>query len=168
MLDHLKKTFGLTEASAADVNAGQVTELTTQLSELSTKFDEAQAVNLALTEQVSQLASKLQEAEAKVVEMTAKAETEMLNAAKVKSDARLAKLVDTVGTVKAETLFAATKDMDDAGFDAIVGAVAATYKSEEESPLFKEVGATAEVDVASVTEKSALQKALEEKYSASK
>lgn len=168
MLDHLKKTFGLTEASSAEVNANQVSELNTQLSELSSKFEEAQSVNLALTEQVAQLASQLQESQTKLAEMTAKAEAEMVNAAKVKADARMSKLVETVGSVKAEGLFAATKDMDDVGFDAIVGAVAATYKSEEESPLFKEVGATAEVDVASVTEKSALQKRLEEKYSASK
>lgn len=168
MLDHLKKTFGLTEATSADVNAEQVTELNTKLSELSTKFAEAEAVNLALTEQVSQLASQLQESQSKVAELSAKAEADLAAAVKAKADARMAKLVDTVGTVKADTLFAATKDMDDAGFDAIVNAVAATYESEKESPLFKEVGAAAEVDVASVTEKSALQKALEEKYSASK
>jgi len=93
----------------------------------------------------------------------------MLEAAeKARMDARMTAIVEAVGTVKADALFGATKTLGDTEFNAIVGAMQGTLQAEAETALFNEVGATAEVVVANVEEKSALEKALKQKYSASK
>lgn len=143
MLEHLKMKLGLVEASSAEANSEQVTELNTQLSELSTKFAEAESVNLALTEQVAQLASQLSEAQAKVAELSSKLEADVATAAQAKLDARKAKLESTVGTVKAEEVFTALSSLDDTQFNAVVSAMETNLQAEADSPTFKEQGVEA-------------------------
>lgn len=140
----------------------------TQFAELANKLSSTETSLAALQEQFSQLTNEL---------ATAKAALDAANEAKAslekdiedkRNQARMDKIVAAVGTDKADKLFAATQALQDAQFEEIVGAMSGNLKSEADTPMFQEVGATVEVDVANVEEKSALQKALEEKYSASK
>lgn len=163
MLDHLKKKFGL-----ADTKVEASAETATVVSELTAALEQSEASVATLTAQLAEAMEKL----ASVDEILAKAEADkqaLVEAAeKARTEARMSAIVYAVGTAKADALFSATKSLGDEEFNAIVSAMQGTLEVEAESALFTEVGATAEVDVANVKEKSALEKALEEKYSASK
>lgn len=142
MLDHLKKFFkpeeGQVEMTETDQAAPTADTMAAELAELKANFAKVSEELGAAKEQLQQA----NEAVAAVAEQKAKAEADALQ---VKMDARLAKLKESVGDEQAESLMAATQDLDDAAFDKIANAVAATYDAEANSQMFTEAGIDAEV-----------------------
>lgn len=112
---------------AADLQA--LTELVTEMSE---KFN---AASMAL--ETTQAA--LQASEDAKVALVAQA-------AAARLEARSKAVVDAIGTEKAPALLAATEQLGDEQFNAIVGAMAQSFEKEAQSPLFKEVGVSASAD----------------------
>jgi hypothetical protein len=160
MLDKLKKKLGIVpanqEASQEVTNAGEQPEQQKE----ETMSDEKATVELATHEAVvTELAAMKTEMESfkaateamkaeyeeKLTKYAAAEEQAKADALQIKMDARMAKLKESVGDTQAETLMAATKDLDDAAFDKIAGAVAATYDAEANSQMFTEKGVDAEV-----------------------
>jgi hypothetical protein len=84
----------------------------------------------------------------------------------VKFAARKEKVVAAVGTAKADPLMAATETLDDAAFEAVMGALSASADTESNSKMFQEKGVTVEVVASQVTEESAEMKMLKKKYGA--
>lgn len=162
MLDKLKKKLGIVpanpEASQEVTNAGEQPEQ--QKEETMSVQDNAQVVELATHEAVmTELAALKTEMESfkaateamkagyeeKLTKYAAAEEQAKADALQVKLGARMAKLKDSVGDEQAEKLMEATKDLDDAAFEKIAGAVAATYDAEANSEMFTEKGVDAEV-----------------------
>lgn len=78
--------------------------------------------------------------------------------------ARKEKIVAAVGTAKAAALFDATESLDDAKFEAVVGAMAESIDKEAEKELFKDVGVSGGVEASKVMEESSLETMLKQKY----
>lgn len=74
------------------------------------------------------------------------------------------KIVAAVGELKAPALLAATDSLDDAAFDAVVSALVGGVAAEAASPLFTEVGVTAEVDASKIVVESKEMQILKKKY----
>lgn len=144
MLDHLKKTLGLTETTS-QVNTEEVANLTAQL-------QESQTIVAALTEQLntnakemSTMAAKIKEFEQAFAESeAAKIEAEALEIEK-KMTARKETIINAVGTIKADALFSATENLSDTEFTTIVDAMKTSLDIEADS--FQEQGVAAGVDV---------------------
>ena len=118
MAAELKQAQDALTSQAADMQA-----LTELVQELSTKFEQAQAA--------------LNASEAAKAALVAEAATKRLAT-------RKEAIVAAVGTDKAETLMAATETLDDAQFNAVVGAMAASFEAEAKSKMFTEAGVSAE------------------------
>ena len=164
MLDHLKKTLGLEKPEAIAAS----TEHAEMVASLTSKLDASESFVKELASKVEELTAALSSANEIVALANAEKQEAIESAFNQKMNARKDRIVMSVGTDKADAFFGATKSLADADFDAIVGAVDNTFKTEASSAMFKESGVTAEVVVANVEEKSALEKALKQKYSASK
>lgn len=164
MLDHLKKVFQTEQVETS----AEVAELTASVTSLTSQLDASVNLVNELTTKVEELSASLEAANAIVAKAEAEKNEIIENVFNQKMNARKERIVASVGTAKADTLFEATKSLADTEFDAVVGAVENTFKTEASSEMFEEVGASAEVVVANVEEKSALEKALKQKYSASK
>ena len=145
MLDHLKKFFTAvepkedpemaqepTQAPALAVN--QTAELATAQAALATQ---AEALSTALAE-VATLKQGLEQATAQLAALTAETAAKRLQARKEAIEA-------AVGTVKAPALMAATESLDDTQFNAVIGAMAASFDAEAKSTMFTEAGVAAEV-----------------------
>lgn len=95
------------------------------------------------------------------------------DAAQKRMSARKESIVASVGTAKADALLAATDNLDDASFNAVVSAMSGTYEAEAKTAMFKEVGMAAKTDPSAVAEmsepeESAEAKMLKAKYQKSK
>lgn len=113
-------------------------ELTAQLASQSEALVEANAkLAAAVAEHVSLQANlaAMKEANASLV----------ADAASKKLATRKEQLELTVGTAKAESLLASLESLDDAAFNTVVSAMAATFKAEEQTQMFQETGVAAEV-----------------------
>ena len=186
MLNAIAKALGMgSEAKAEEVVeqvVGSVEQTSTQTIELKVDTSEIQAELDAIKTQfeaaTNELTAKLEEATAALADATGKLEA--AEAAKTAAEAKVAELVAAeaarklaarkeaivaaIGTDKADALMAATEGLDDAQFTAVVSAMAGKVDAEAQSPLFKEVGVTAEADAAKVVEESAEMKLLKQKY----
>lgn len=95
-------------------------------------------------------------AEVEKIDAEAAAEAQRLAARKEKVEA-------AIGTEKAAGLLAATENLDDAAFEAVVSALAGSIEAEAKTSLFKETGVAAEADAAQV-EESETMRILKAKY----
>lgn len=148
---------------------------------LQAEFDafraEASAQHAELSAALETALSAVKEADTRVAELTAAAEAAqaelaaMVNAAaEAKATARKNKIVAVVGTERADALFAATSNLDDAAFDNVVGALVVAGDTEARSKLFTEVGAAGETSPAQAAAEteSAEMRILREKYAQNK
>lgn len=143
MLNHLKKIFNnvvekepemVQETTQAPVLAvDQTAELATAQAALATQ---AEALSTALAE-VATLKQGLEQVTALLAATQAEAATKRLAT-------RKEAIVAAVGTDKAESLLSATETLDDTQFNAIVGAMAASFEAEAKSKMFTEAGVSAE------------------------
>jgi len=149
MLDSLKKAFGNKEGAVAGAT-DQVAQLQ---SELQTAMDMIGQVEEQLLEKTSLLEAalgKLAEFEAVANAAKAEAEAAAAQAAEMKMAQRKAALGNVIGSENPQfdVIFGAIANMEDAAFDAFVGASALRFEQEAKSDKFKEVGFTADaVDV---------------------
>lgn len=161
----------------AKLNGGEVAAVAAapDVAALQTEFDafklEAQAEQERLVAALELATNAVAEADAKVAELqaaldaVADEQAKALAAAEAaKLDARKAAIEAAVGTEKAAALLAATNDLEDAAFDAVVSALSLATDVESKSKMFSETGATAEVDASKVPTESAEAKLLREKY----
>lgn len=139
------------DAVQQDAQAQMVAEMAAQAEQL-------QAALSSLQEVKSQLDAAVAEKNALLAKMTSE-----------KNASRLSVVTKAVGEAKAQAVFEATKALADAEFEAIVSAMAGTYEVEASTPLFKEVGAQADVDASKVAdEESPEMKILKAKYQSAK
>lgn len=111
--------------AALDALTAQFEELQGKFAELSGKYEQAQAALSAI--------------EAEKAEMIAAA-------AAAKAEARKEQVVAAIGTEKADGFLLATEGLDDTAFAAVLSALVGSGQTEAQSPLFQEVGVTAEVN----------------------
>lgn len=110
----------------------QVEVVTSALTEMTAKYEEAQAALAAVA------------AEKDAIEVAAKA---------AQAAARLAQVEAAIGTEKAAAFMTATQGLDDTQFASVVSALAGSVEAEAKTELFVEQGVTAEVDAAVLEEK---------------
>lgn len=118
---------------AADVNTA---ELVANLATATESLANVQA-------QFAELTSKYEAAQAALNAIEAEKAALVADAAAKKLAARKERIEMAVGTEKAPALLAATEKLEDEQFEAIVGAMAASFEVEASSKMFKEVGVTA-------------------------
>ena len=128
------------------------------------------AETAAQAEQLQAALSSLQEVKSQLDAAVAEKNALLAKLAADKNAARMGAITKAVGEAKAQAVFEATKAMADADFEAIVKAMAGTYEAEASTPLFKEVGAQADVDASQVEadEESQEMKLLKAKYQSAK
>jgi hypothetical protein len=170
MLKTLLGKFGGEEVAAPEA-----------LTSLQAEFDafklEASAQTAELSAALETALTAVKEADARVAELSAAVEAAVAEkaamvakAAEAKANARKEKIVAAVGTARADALFAATSNLEDAAFDSVIGALVTSASAEASSKLFTEVGVTGEpspAQAAAPAVESAEMKILREKYAAS-
>lgn len=168
MLSRLLRGLGAPEASTTEATtvlqsefeafkasaSAEKEELATALQTALEAVSNADQVVLALTE-------KLDAATAKIAELTASAEQARLTS-------RKEKIVAAVGTAKADALMAATDQLDEAQFNAVIGAMSTSLDIESKSKLFSEQGVAAEADANQVAPVSKEMQILAQKYNTQK
>lgn len=151
MLDKFKKLIGSDqEAKQEDnlkVDSEAIAALNAELDqfklEASQLLEASKLENEKLSADLKTTQEALIEAKGKLKEIEeAKAAAEK-QALETKLAIRREKIVAAIGTDKADGLMAATEGLDDAGFDAIVSALAGSVKAEANTELFKEAGVDA-------------------------
>lgn len=146
----------------------QTLELTVDTSAVQTELDAMKAefdgVKAGFESVIAELTGKLEAAEAALAAVAAEKAELVAKAAAVKLAARKEKVIAAIGTDRADALMAATEGLDDAQFSAVVSAMAVATDAETKSPLFNEVGVTAEADAAAVVEESVEARILKQKY----
>jgi len=167
----LSRILGLGNSAEQDAKAiADVATLQAEFDAYKATAEELLAVtDKQLTESSEALAKVVAHAEsleAKVAALEAEKATTVATAEAKRLAARKEKIVEAVGTARADALMAATEALDDTAFDAVVSALKLSVDTEAKSEMFKEVGAAAEVDAAKVTEESAEMKILKAKYKA--
>lgn len=170
MLDSIKKLVNKTtkEPEMAKPENGQV-----ELSVVQSALADAQA---ALSEKTTELltaqsalaemASKFESINQQLAAVSEHRDAVLAKAKAEKDEARLSSIKASVGDEKAPALFAATANMSDEDFQAVVGALAGSVVTEGQSKMFTEVGISAEANVAQVSqlEESKEMKILKAKY----
>lgn len=184
MLKELQKALGLGKQEAKPEAAADSQELTlvvdtsavqAELDGLRAEFESfketAEAMVAQAEEAVANLTAQLAEANAALAEFRTAAEAAeadkanlIAQAAAQKAASRKEKVVAAIGTEKAEGLLAATENLDDAAFEAVVSALAGSIEAEAQTNLFKEEGVAAEADAGKVVEESKEMKILKAKY----
>lgn len=127
----------------------------------STQVNELTAQLASVSDLVASLQAQLDEA--KAAQATAAEQ-----AAVAKAEARKQKIVAAVGEDKAPGLIAATESMEDAQFDAVMAALGVAADAEAKSPLFNEIGVSAETTVAPTSGESEEMKILKARHQGAK
>lgn len=166
MLEKLKKQLGIIDtpvdmAELADVKS-QLTQLQEALAGKDTELSDL-AAKLATFEAEK---AALEAALATAIEHSQKLESDVKEAAEkqlaAKLEARKAKLEATLGSEKVNAVFEATKELEDAAFNAVVTAMATSVEVEAQSELFKEAGVAGDAEPAK--EMTAEERILRAKY----
>jgi septal ring factor EnvC (AmiA/AmiB activator) len=149
MLKQLQKYFNkeeveMTIEGTINAPALEVQAMATELSELKASFAEQTALVASMSENLEATNKALEEATAKLAAVAEEKATVEAAALQAKMDARMAKIVETVGDVKATALMEATKELNDVAFDAVLGAMATNMEAEAKSELFTETGVDAQ------------------------
>lgn len=169
MLSRIAKTLGMSSSNNEEPQMIEDNKAPAELANNEATVAELSALKVSFAEQSSQLTallSQLEEAKAALAEVeAAKASLETDKLAKQLA-ARKQRVEMAIGTEKAPALLAATENLEDAQFEAIVGAMAASFENESKSQMFQEVGVSAEVDPTKTVEESAEMRALKQKYQA--
>ena len=107
---------------------------------------EVATVSLAAAQDtIANLTAEYATVKAAMTSLAAEKAALLADAEAAKFAARKDKVVATVGTAKADAIMAATAVLDDASFNAVVSAFAASFEQEKNSAMFNEVGVNLEV-----------------------
>jgi peptidoglycan hydrolase CwlO-like protein len=153
----MKKEDNLQPNAAVETNTAQLAELQAALASQSEALE-------AVTGKLAEMQSKFEGAQAALDAVEATKAALVADAKAVRLQARKDAIVASVGTDKADALLAATDLLDDVSFKAVVNAMAVSFEKEAATPLFKEVGLSAEASAPDVVEESAEAKLLKAKY----
>ena len=159
-------------APSADVAALQasVESLTAQVGEMNAALEAAAQTIQEADAKVAEYAAKAADYESKLAEVQASDEAKAQAAAEALKNARMSRLVAAVGDLKADGVYAATQEMNDQAFEAVVAAMEAGLDREAKSFAPAGVDATANSDaVAAAGEGESLEaKMLRQKYHSNK
>lgn len=145
MLDKIKKAMG---GEKPDAELSTQLEATLGALELSKKeFAELSDKFAAASGEVVVLQDKLEKALSQLAQLETLAQEKAASEAEAKATARKEMVAKAVGTAKADSTFEAIKGLDDVSFDAVLAALKTSLETEEASPMFQEVGVSAEADV---------------------
>lgn len=134
------------QASTPAVDKELAAQLTQAQATLATQSEEL----AALTKMVGELSAKFEQTNAALEASEATKAALVAEATAKRLATRKEAIVAAVGTSKADSLMAATESLDDTQFNAIVGAMAASFEAEAKSKMFTEAGVAAEAVVAEV------------------
>ena len=144
MLKHLKKIFNVVEK---EPEMGQETMQAPVLAVDNTaELALAHAALSTVQDQLTELTAKFEAAQATLALAEEAKQSLIATAAEAKAVARKAKVEAAIGTAKAPSLLAATDSLDDASFEAIVASLATSLDTEANSPMFTEKGVASEAD----------------------
>ena len=101
-------------------------------------------------EAVAALEAERDALQATLAEAKEFAEAQAAKQAQAALELRVSKITQAVGTARADAVLEATKDMDDEQFEAVLNVMTVAGKAEANSEMFTSVGASAEVDPATV------------------
>lgn len=156
MLDNIKKYFKPEDKVEMKTDTITNPDFSAELTELQASFAQ---LGETLAGKEAELVNVVAQLEAANAALAQSETAQAALAAKAKEDlqtARLAKLSGIVGDAKAQAVMATMVDASEEMFETVVGAMAASYSAEEESPLFNEAGLDAAP--AAVVEKDAVQR----------
>ena len=179
MLDALKKRFFNAAKETPEMKKEDAQpELTAEKvpeSELAAHLENVKEINLQQAAKLSdalnaitELTSKLAGAQAALAIIEADKASMVAKAVEAKLASRKDKVVEMIGTERADALMTATANMEDAAFDAVLVAMSVATEKEANSAMFKEIGVSGEVDASKVEEEGAVMKALKAKYATAK
>jgi hypothetical protein len=158
MLKALRKEVGKifnekdTQMSEQEVQTKvSVETLTAELATSKAAFEE-KVVELAnVSEALATMNSQLETLTAELATVQEHRDAVLAKAKQEKDAARMSAIKAAIGDDKAPGLFAATEQLSDEAFQAVVGAMASNVVEEGKSAFFKEVGVSADADVSKVT-----------------
>src|SRR5687768_14996995 len=173
MLEKFKKLMGSEEPKpeAATTTLAvtlDATALQAELGEMKAQFEAVANAFAEANEKLASMSADLEAAKAALAAVEGDKAEMIAQAAAAKLAVRKDKVVAAIGTEKADGLMAATENLDDAAFEAVVSALAGSVEVEANSSLFKEQGVDAQVDAAKVEEESEEKRLLKQKYSGAK
>lgn len=156
MLDAIKKKLGMSPSIKEEVDMTVDNKAPVELSsDMEAVVAELSTIKASFAEQATQVASLMTQLEAA---QTALAEVEAAKAALATEaknkqlEARKQRVEAAIGEAKAPAMLTATEQLDDAQFEAIVSAMAASFDAEADSPAFKEAGVSAKAEAPEVEE----------------
>ena len=163
MLNKIKKEFQkIFNEKEATMKKDETVQLDLSAPTQSAQLAEAMATLASQSEALAAVTTKMTELqamyEAAQTALAASQEAQatlVADASAKRLAARTEAVVASVGTVKADALLAATNSLDDAQFEAIVGAMATNFELEAKSEMFKEVGVSSPADTEKVVEAAA-------------
>lgn len=145
MKNLLKKVFNSADAEKEK----ETVEMTTN----NNSADLLAQATTALADKQAQLTNALAEVE-NLKQLLANAQSAELQAQEqakqLKTEARKNKIVEAVGTEKADALLAATEGLEDAAFEAVVKAMTVNLDAEAKTEAFQEVGKVAKPDAEAI------------------
>lgn len=152
MLDKFKKFFKeqkevemIKEDTQADMSVVDINE---QLAAANEALASNAVAMEKLNEQLAELMSKFEAAQAALAAVEAEKSNMLAEAAAKKLADRKAKVEMAIGeNDKAAALLAATENMADEQFEAVVSALTGSMEAEAKSEMFKEVGVSAQAKV---------------------
>ena len=142
-----------------------------KVAEMAALLESATTTLAATQKQLTEMSAKFEQAQTALQSAEDTKAALVADAAQKRFSARKEAIVASVGTAKADALLAATDNLDDASFNAVVGAMAGSYEAEAKTEMFKEVGIATKTDASAVVtepEESAEAKMLKAKYNKSK
>jgi hypothetical protein len=160
MIKYLQKVFNVEKEPEM---AQEETQAPMLAVDRTAELELAQASLADVQTKYAELSAQLETAQAALAVIEADKAQMVAQAAEAKLAARKEKVEATLGTAKAEGVLAATATLEDAAFEAVLSAFAASYADEAKSPMFNEVGVAAEAAVASAPEESLEMKIIKAK-----
>ena len=163
MKRELSKIFGASQdATPAAENVAQQEEVTSmtvkeghaalsanveQVATLVAQLASANETLVASQSQFAELTAKFEAAQTQLADIAAAKAALEVEAKQAKLTARKEKVEASIGTANAAAVLAATEGLEDAQFEAIVGAMAKSFETEASSNMFTETGVAAEAAV---------------------
>lgn len=148
MLKHLQKFFNAPKEEVPEMMTQEEqtvqAAVDTNAAELTAQLASASETLVAMQAQFAELSAKYDNVQATLSAIESEKAALVAKAAEAKLTARKEKVEAALGTAKAPAILAATEALDDASFEAIVAAFSANLEAESKSPLFTEVGVSAE------------------------
>lgn len=151
MLDAMKKLFNKKEETEMkDGNTTETLNVQTESAQLSAIREELEAFKAEANALVAQADAEKAELKNQIEALLADKAEMVAQAKAAKLSARKEKVIEMIGTERADALMTATAEMDDAGFTAVLTAMSIATETEEKGKMFTEQGVDAEADATKV------------------